>query len=106
VHVAPGDAVQLSFTGVPAVSDAVFDEIATLMGAVPASGTTTGTPVLVTVRPPVRSPAAAGLKVTLTAHVPLGGSDGPQLLVCKKLLDVEIPSTASGVVPPLVIVST
>ena len=54
------------------------------------------TPPALTVRLPVRAPAAVGLKVTLTVHEPLAAIDEPQLLVCAKSPLAAIEDTAAA----------
>ena len=105
VQAAPGEIVQISFTGVPVVTNAALAEIATLIGAAPARARTTGPPGEVTVRLPSRSPAAVGAKVTVMAQIAFGASVVPQLLVCAKSPEVAMPSRMSRVGPTLVNVS-
>src|ERR1700722_7852686 len=69
VQMAPGDAVQVSVTGVPTVVDAALDEMLTFIDAMPESGIATGTPPEITVSAPVRSPAAVGAKVTMIVQL-------------------------------------
>ena len=88
----------------PTVTEVAPDEMEIRIGEVPASGTATGTPNVVMVRLPVLSPPIVGLNATITAQAPLGPRDGPQVLVCEKSPEIEMPSTGSGVVPALVIV--
>jgi hypothetical protein len=61
--------------------------------------------LLVTVRVPVRFPAAVGLKVTATAQEPPTAIDEPQLLVWLKSPVTATLETVAGAVPELVMVT-
>jgi hypothetical protein len=99
---APRDTLQFKVVDIPRlIADGLTDK-AISIGAVPANGTTTGTPPVTMVRLPVRSPDCVGAKATDAAHPLLGGRDVPQLFVCEKSPDIAMLSSASGVVPAFV----
>src|SRR6185436_6721761 len=57
---------------------------------VPERATVSGEPLLLTVSVPVRAPAAAGVKVTLTVQLAPAPRLAPQVLVCENSVEPEV----------------